>query len=106
MKNTIRKWIALLLTLCMLLVCGAALGEEAEKPLAVVNGVNVYADEAAQAFAADLEMMYEGYSQEEIDQVRQDFIYSYVVQELLRQKGRYYQLYTLQFSKQKLLGGE
>ena len=27
-------------------------------------------------------------------------------QELLRQKGRYYQLYTLQFSKQKLLGGE
>ena len=27
-------------------------------------------------------------------------------QELLRQKGRYYQLYMLQFSKQKLLSGE
>ena len=27
-------------------------------------------------------------------------------QELLRQKGRYYQLYTLQFNKQQLLGAK
>ena len=27
-------------------------------------------------------------------------------QELLRQKGRYHQLYMLQFSKEKLLGGQ